>query len=817
MLMSISLKYKMILGGVAAVFIPFLIAGVIIYIQLSSSLMEITEERAVHIAADTSELIHVILTKEIELATSIAVDPVMVEASKSADYRLAQTKLEAICERIGKSLYNLFLADKMGTIRADSRFKEQKGLNLSDRDYFQRAKQGKTSIFGPYWPRGDATPDMPIFMVSVPIQDEKGFLGIIGMPFETNFTAKAISEKKAGKTGFSFVINQKGLILTHPQKEYTLKRNLFEQPGTSDFQNAIRSNPNGTASYNLNGMEMIAGYSKDELTGWIAVFAQSRDEILLPVNNVLSYMFISAIIFLIITTLTIVVLSSRISSPIQKMLSMMKQITKHSSEMILQIGPDHKIMFANPACEKIIGIKTDDLVGTEPDLTTSNNVSISHIWESLEKGNPWSGRITLENYSSEPVHLDVMMVPLKDERDNIQSYLAIGRDVSAEIMYEKRLQEAQKLEAIGTLAGGIAHDFNNILTSIFGFAELFLMPGGTDEENEKHIRQIIVAAERARGLVNQILTFSRKTTVELRPLSPKLVLKETLKLLRATIPATIDIISSINSDAAIMAEPTQIHQVVMNLFTNAKHAIGEKVGTITLELEDFMVDEEFTKTHPEIKQGKHILIRVSDTGRGIAPEIMDHIFEPFYTTKSQGEGTGLGLSVVHGIVKKIGGIITVYSKPGEGTAFNVILPCTQEDWQALEKDEYHYKRGNARIVIVDDETSIAASMQMILTKLGYKVTSFTNSTEALQAIEANPDDFDVLITDFSMPQRTGLEVAMHLREVNIDLPIILISGYFSHHIEQTAREHGIAMLIPKPINTYQLTDAVHKLVNEKQA
>jgi PAS domain S-box-containing protein len=640
---------------------------------------------------------------------------------------------------------------------------------------------------------------------------------MVALPFTTDFIAKITSKKKAGKTGFTYLISPEGLVLVHPQKEYILKTHLFEQPGTDGLKNAVLSQQGGTASYNLKGSEMIAGFSQVELTGWIVVFAQSRDEIMSPVNRILSSIFIGAIIFLAITALIIVVFSSKISDPIQKALEMMRQLTQHSSEMILQIGADRKIMFANPAYEKITGLKCDDLIGTEPDLRNSNNIPEDLIWESLEKGVPWSGRVAVANSASEPVTLEVMLVPFRDERGNIPGYLEIGRDISAELMYEKRLQQSQKLEAIGTLAGGIAHDFNNILSGIFGYAELSLVAGKTAAEIEKHIRQIIVAAERARDLVNQILTFSRKTEVELRPLSLKYVLKETLKLLRASIPATIDIQSSINSDSVIMAEPTQIHQVIMNLFTNANHAIGERAGTIKLELEDFMVDEEFTKSHPEIKQGKHILVRVSDTGSGIAPEILDHIFEPFFTTKLQSEGTGLGLSVVHGIVRNLGGIITVYSNISKGTTFNVIIPCIETDGQSLETGEYPVKRGNARIVIVDDETAIANTMRHILANLGYKVTAFTNSGEALQTIKTNPDDFDILITDYSMPQLTGLELALDLSENNIDLPVMLISGFFGKNIEQAARELGITELITKPINTYQLTDAIHRLLSEKQA
>jgi nitrogen-specific signal transduction histidine kinase len=388
--------------------------------------------------------------------------------------------------------------------------------------------------------------------------------------------------------------------------------------------------------------------------------------------------------------------------------------------------------------------------------------------------------------------------------------MEIGRDITSELAYEKRLQQAQKLEAIGTLAGGIAHDFNNILSGIFGYAELSLMKKDVDSETERYIREIIKASERARDLVSQILTFSRQTDVQLRPLQPKVVIKEALKLLRASIPATIEIESTISSDSVIMAEPTQIHQVIMNLFTNAAHAIGDRTGTIRLELEDFVVGEDYTRVHPNITEGNHVLIRVTDTGSGIAPEVLDQIFEPFFTTKAQGKGTGLGLSVVHGIVKQLGGIVTAYSEVGKGTVFNVIIPCMAADGLDLREGGLTLQRGTERIAVLDDEGAIATTTASILTNLGYKVTAFTESMEALKAILSDPDAFDLIITDYSMPEMTGLEMTMKLRESNIDIPVILTSGFFNKDIENAALAVGISDLIIKPVDTYHLTDAIRK-------
>jgi PAS domain S-box-containing protein len=530
-----------------------------------------------------------------------------------------------------------------------------------------------------------------------------------------------------------------------------------------------------------------------------------------PVNKVLSSLFISGMMFLAVAIAMIIFFSSRISTPIQRMVDMLKQVTQHSAEIILQIGPDRRILFANAAYEKATGLKAETLIGAELSLDNPANIPSDVIWGSLNAGHPWSGRVLMKKNDRETITLDVMLIPLRGRGGAIQGYLEIGRDVTQELMFEKRLQQRQKLEAIGTLAGGIAHDFNNILGGILGYAELSLMdldPGQSGSQ-EEYLREIMGAAERARGLVNQILAFSRKTDVELKPLSPKPILKEALNLLRASIPATIQIESRIVSDSTILAEPTQIHQVVMNLFTNAVHAIGENPGTIQLELEDFWVDEEFEKTHPAIQQGKHVMLRISDTGCGIAPEILDHIFDLFFTTKPHGKGTGLGLSVVHGIVTRLGGIVTAYSELGKGSTFSIFVPCVDSAESLRDRIEAPIRPGTERIALIDDEKAIARSLQSILTNYGYKVTAFTDGMEALLAIKASPGDFDLIITDYAMPRLTGLSLAGELKKAGVHVPVILMSGFLSEEIEIAARNSGVAKILIKPISARHLTDAIH--------
>ena len=810
---QINLKDKLILGGLASILFPFIIVGVIIHTQLSNALLEMAKEKATHMARDVSTSIDEILKREIILASSIAADPDIVKSLSTGNYDVAQLKIESIYRRIGRNTFTIFIANKDGIAIADAYYKKQIGLDISDRDYFSSAKQGRAGVAGPFSAKGAATSQSPIIIIYAPIMEANAFYGVAAIPFTIDFIVNHISRHKNEQTGYAYLIDDEGIIVAHPRKEFILSLDLFNQPDTEEVRNKVVNKRNGIAAYSFEGHKKIVGLSRMKTTNWTAAFTQNKDEIMAPVNRIIYSIFFSGLIFLSITMLIIVLLSRRLSTPIQKMMEIRKQVTQHSTEIILQIGLDRKIHYANPAFEKATGSKPETVVGTQPCLDNPNKIPPEAIWKVLESGDSWSGRIILETDPKGFVTLDVMFIPLRDQHGSIHGYLLIGRDITTELLHESRLQQSQKLEAIGTLAGGIAHDFNNILGAIFGYAELALMNNRSAAETEKYFKQIKVASERARDLVSQILTFSRKTDVELRPLMPQTVIKEAIKLLRASIPAKIDIQVDMNSRSMILAEPTQLHQIVMNLFMNAAHAIGDQTGQISLELDDFLVDEEFIKTHPDIKVGKHIRMRISDTGRGMKPQVLNQIFEPFFTTKPLDHGTGLGLSVVHGIVKKLQGIITVYSEIGKGTVFNIIIPCTKTDHATEQEKKISLQKGSEKIVIVDDEESIALTLQAILKNLGYTVTYFTDSVNALNTIKQHPDDIDVIITDYSMPQLTGLEMAEKIKAAGIHIPTILTSGFLEQNVEDRAKQMGITELVTKPVNSYQITDAIRRIMD----
>jgi len=381
-----------------------------------------------------------------------------------------------------------------------------------------------------------------------------------------------------------------------------------------------------------------------------------------------------------------------------------------------------------------------------------------------------------------------------------------------------QLQQAQKMEAIGTLAGGIAHDFNNILAAMLGYAELAQMKMKGQENILKDIDQVLQAGSRAKELVRQILAFSRQAKYERRPVEMDVVVNEALKLLRASIPATIEIKTNIDSKGGtVLGDSTQIHQVLMNLCTNAYHAMRETGGTLTVSLSR----EDILPEHPAINgfaltPGPYSKLQITDTGSGMTQAIMARIFEPYFTTRSKSEGTGMGLALTHGIVKEHGGHIAVFSEPKRGTVFTVFLPAMVSDLagSAAEKLE-PLSGGTERILFVDDEEGIMLMEQQILESLGYQVTAMSSGIEAFQRFMAGPDDFDLVITDMTMPQMTGAEMVQKILALRPDIPIILCTGFSELINEAKAKAMGIREFVMKPIVTRDIVGIIRKLLDEK--
>jgi len=412
---------------------------------------------------------------------------------------------------------------------------------------------------------------------------------------------------------------------------------------------------------------------------------------------------------------------------------------------------------------------------------------------------------TLKNAQKENIGFVVTLTDITARKQNEE----------ARSKLEEQLQHAYKMEAIGTLAGGIAHDFNNILSAILGYAEMGredCVPGSTVAHD---LDQVVLAGNRAKDLVKQILAFSRQTIAEKVPLQPAPIVRETLKLLRSSLPTTIDIQEDIDKDpGVIVIDPTQLHQILMNLCTNAYHAMEQKGGTLSISLKRREFSTEDLAGHPYIQPGSFVELSIGDNGLGIPPEIREKIFDPYFTTKETGKGTGMGLAIVHGIVKSYGGDITCRSKLGEGTVFNIFLPVFAGDAAVEIEDAESLQVGTEHILLVDDEKMLVEMSQTMLERMGYAVTARTSSMEALTTFRNQPDAFDLVITDQTMPGMTGIDLARKMLQLRPDLPIILCTGYSSRLSKEQVRAYGIKGFALKPLAKKDIAVLIRSILDK---
>jgi PAS domain S-box-containing protein len=477
----------------------------------------------------------------------------------------------------------------------------------------------------------------------------------------------------------------------------------------------------------------------------------------------------------------------------------------------------HVIIDANLAAVKLLGISKDKLIG---------HVCHKYICPDEEGQCPITDKDCYEDTSERvvvtgdgtyiPVMKTVLPIVLDGREHLLESFIDISKLKETEHEKERlelQLRQAQKMEAIGTLAGGIAHDFNNILGAISGYTELALLDIEEGSVLKSELTSVLEASERAKELVKQILTFSRQN--DQRPIVMDLapVVKESLKLLRASVPRTIEIRQNIKGSCTVLADPTQMQQVVMNLCTNAAQAMQETEDVLDIAIEPVELDETNVKDLLEITPGKYVMLRVSDTGSGIEPDVIGKIFDPFFTTKEAGKGTGMGLSVVHGIVKSSGGSITVDSKPGKGSVFKVFFPRidqkVREETMAVEP----LPSGSERILFVDDEEALVRIGQQMLERLGYKVETRTSSIEALAAFQHNPDKYDLVITDMTMPNMTGEGLGKELLRIRPDIPIIICTGFSYQMDQEKAMGMGIRALIMKPLVMKETAETIRKVLD----
>ena len=435
------------------------------------------------------------------------------------------------------------------------------------------------------------------------------------------------------------------------------------------------------------------------------------------------------------------------------------------------------------------------------------------------------GPVTVEHlhYDAEnnPRYIEVSGYPIFDEKGNVTQLIEYAKDITGhkqaeeeKTKLEDHLQQAQKMESIGTLAGGIAHDFNNMLGAILGYTEMARNDSPSGSTVVKDLDKVLEAGNRAKGLVKQILAFSYQGATEHIPIQPSSILKEAVEMLRPSLPTTIEINQNIDSKTGlILADPTQINQIVMNLCTNAFHAMEVTGGILDISLKETCLSTEDLVHEPDTESGNFIQLSVCDSGPGMTPEIKGKIFDPYFTTKETGKGTGMGLSIIHGIVKSYGGFISLYSELGEGTTFHVFLPVMEKDTFPQIETVKQLVGGKERVLFIDDEDILAEMGKYMLERLGYQVTIRNSSLDALETFQNQPDQFDIVITDQTMPGMTGADLARRMMQIRPDIPIILCTGYSAIVSEEKAKGIGIKEFAMKPLAQKDISKLIRKVLD----
>lgn len=808
--------------NIAPLYIVFLLFVCALVFGAASLVAYVSYRNAIHytnsINSSTADLLaRLVLQHEqrlFDIAETYASRSFLVNAVKKKDFKGLEENLLQIKQRY--DVNTALVTDVAGTVLATSPPRSYVGINLAEGHLYRGVMANHASYLSPAFHRRAVEGDM-ITAVGTPITDERGrIIGIFALSERVGLFESIMKGLVIEPGTKVSVVDQMGHIV-YSNKDF--RTDTLVEHRLASYLNGIGEK--GELDFRRQEtLTMVFSYVPIPQLQWAVFLQRSKADILqsmfpmfFKVAAVSSLFFI--IIALLLDYLRRISLSrQRVEEERIRLVTAVEQ----AADGISIVNPEGVIQYANPSYSRMTGYSREELEGSNLKMLRGpahGSEFYRAMWTAVATGSVWSGRVDTRRKDGTSFDAQVTMSPVMAEARQIAGYVCLSRDVSAEVKAERQLRQAQKMEAVGTLASGIAHDFNNILAAIVGFAELALEDIPDSVPEKRFIRNVYQAGLRGRDLVKQILAFSRKTEQEQKAILLPSIIKETMKLLRASIAANIEIRQELaGGNETVLADPVQIQQMVMNLCANAGHAMRERGGTLEIQLSDFHAEKEYFSLG--LKPGNYFRLTVRDNGPGIPPDIIDRIFDPFFTTKTHGEGTGLGLAVVHAIVENLRGAITVTSSPGTGTRFDIYLPkMTMVPPEQEEARQEQEEGKQERILFVDDEPSITEMGKQIIERLGYRVVTETDSVKALRLFEEQPDAFDLVITDQAMPVVTGVELSRRLLSIKPALPIILCTGYSEIISPEKARKLGIKEFLSKPIVKADMAAAIRKVLDGK--
>ena len=799
------LSTQLVIGFVLIGAIPLSLVAIVTYNNAKNYLEDVVTNKLLAIATHKTERMKSFLNERTIDVTTLARMPYIIDAMEkfdtayqvgkqiySVEYMTIEQELKPFLTDFKESSRygDLFLISPQGDAIFSVNRGEELGTNLLTGPFrhtalskaIDRARtlmETGISDFKPHYAQNRAAAFM-----AAPVFQKGKFLGVVALEVTDEDIQDLIQDYRGlGKTGEVVIAYRrpKGALLVGPPRHQpeTGHQNLisFESKGTPPMQLAVQGKRGSGLSLDYRNKRVLATWDYLPSYRWGMVVKIDAEEAFSPIAQLKNLTIVIGVLFIGILVVGAFLIGKSISSPLTNLVRQTNQVRRYDfSQRLEETGPQEVGLLAR---------------------------AFNEMAQELD-----------QSYTA----LRNKLVELSNTNSDLAREMA-ERQRAEESLQQKeyQLQTARRLEAIGTLAGGIAHDFNNIMGAILGYTELAIRRIHDPSRLHDHLQEVLIAGQRAKKLVQQILTFSRKTEAAREVVDLKLIVGEVLQLITDTFPDTIRINYQVKEDIGlVLADPTQIHQVLMNLCTNAEHAMRPNGGVLEIGIEPFEVSEEFTQNFPELQPGPHVRLTICDSGCGIPPEIIPRIFDPFFTTKKIGEGTGMGLAVVHGIVTNHHGAITLVSSPDIGSTFSIYLPCCKPNTYIAPQNVEPLLHRKESILFVDDEKPLAELGKQILEEIGYTVVACTNGLDALNIFRASHNQFAAVITDQNMPDMTGEQLAQEISRIRPGLPIILCTGYSDSMNSDMAAAFGIQACLMKPIQNKDLGLLLHEVFRRKK-